>query len=177
MGVGSSGTFPAFRVMAIVRTISLLKAAVPCRFAGALAAPRHAYDCRHRRVERGHAVLMIRTDRGDFILRQQARRKFTPWHETPYVYVSRERPARNVLDLPRPRFRAGTGHGQSLRTISRRNCDPRSRPHLPSPRPGSQHGGQPHPAGPVFHVRRDPKSHWGAFSPRPAIKPWFRLCA
>ncbi|MCC5978299.1 MAG: transglutaminase-like cysteine peptidase [Salinarimonas sp.] len=37
----------------------------------------------------GHAVLMIRTDRGDFIL-DNVTDDIVSWHETPYVYVSRE---------------------------------------------------------------------------------------
>ena len=37
----------------------------------------------------GHAVLMIRTDRGDFIL-DNVTDEVVSWHETPYVYVSRE---------------------------------------------------------------------------------------
>jgi predicted transglutaminase-like cysteine proteinase len=37
----------------------------------------------------GHAVLMIRTDRGDFILDNQ-RAAILPWKETGYVFVKRE---------------------------------------------------------------------------------------
>ena len=37
----------------------------------------------------GHAVLMIRTDRGDFIL-DNVTDEVVSWHETPYIYVSRE---------------------------------------------------------------------------------------
>ena len=37
----------------------------------------------------GHAVLMIRTDRGDFIL-DNKRNAVLPWSETGYVYVKRE---------------------------------------------------------------------------------------
>jgi len=37
----------------------------------------------------GHAVLMVRTDRGDFIL-DNVTDEVVSWHETPYVYVSRE---------------------------------------------------------------------------------------
>ena len=37
----------------------------------------------------GHAVLMIRTDRGDFIL-DNKRNAILPWSQTGYVYVKRE---------------------------------------------------------------------------------------
>jgi len=37
----------------------------------------------------GHAVLMIRTDRGDFILDNKTS-AVLPWHQTGYVYVKRE---------------------------------------------------------------------------------------
>lgn len=40
-------------------------------------------------IDEGHAVLMIRTDRGDFILDNKHDRVL-PWQETGYVYVSRE---------------------------------------------------------------------------------------
>ncbi len=40
-------------------------------------------------LSEGHAVLMIRTDRGDFIL-DNKHDEILSWHETPYVYVSRE---------------------------------------------------------------------------------------
>ncbi len=40
-------------------------------------------------LNEGHAVLMIRTDRGDFIL-DNKHDEILSWHETPYVYVSRE---------------------------------------------------------------------------------------
>jgi predicted transglutaminase-like cysteine proteinase len=37
----------------------------------------------------GHAVLMIRTDRGDFVLDNKTT-AVLPWHQTGYVYVKRE---------------------------------------------------------------------------------------
>jgi predicted transglutaminase-like cysteine proteinase len=37
----------------------------------------------------GHAVLMLRTDRGDFILDNKTN-AVLPWHDTGYVYVKRE---------------------------------------------------------------------------------------
>src|SRR3954454_7373653 len=37
----------------------------------------------------GHAVLMIRTDRGDFILDNKTN-AVLPWHDTGYVYIKRE---------------------------------------------------------------------------------------
>jgi predicted transglutaminase-like cysteine proteinase len=37
----------------------------------------------------GHAVLMVRTDRGDFILDNKAK-VVLPWHQTGYVFVKRE---------------------------------------------------------------------------------------
>src|SRR5215210_862234 len=37
----------------------------------------------------GHAVLMVRTDRGDFILDNKTS-AVLPWHETGYIYVKRE---------------------------------------------------------------------------------------
>jgi predicted transglutaminase-like cysteine proteinase len=37
----------------------------------------------------GHAVLMVRTDRGDFILDNKTN-AVMPWHETGYIYVKRE---------------------------------------------------------------------------------------
>ncbi len=37
----------------------------------------------------GHAVLMVRTDRGDFILDNKTSR-ILPWHDTNYVFVKRE---------------------------------------------------------------------------------------
>ena len=37
----------------------------------------------------GHAVLMIRTDRGDFVL-DNKRNAILPWSQTGYVYVKRE---------------------------------------------------------------------------------------
>ncbi len=37
----------------------------------------------------GHAVLMLRTDRGDYIL-DNKRNAVLPWHQTGYVYVKRE---------------------------------------------------------------------------------------
>jgi predicted transglutaminase-like cysteine proteinase len=37
----------------------------------------------------GHAVLMLRTDKGDFIL-DNKRNAVLPWHQTGYVYVKRE---------------------------------------------------------------------------------------
>ncbi|WP_029029381.1 transglutaminase-like cysteine peptidase [Salinarimonas rosea] len=39
--------------------------------------------------DEGHAVLMLRTDRGDFIL-DNVRDAVLPWHDTGYVYVKRE---------------------------------------------------------------------------------------
>ena len=41
----------------------------------------------------GHAVLMIRTDRGDFIL-DNKRNAILPWSQTGYTYVKRESQAR-----------------------------------------------------------------------------------
>lgn len=41
----------------------------------------------------GHAVLMIRTDRGDFILDNKTS-TVLPWHQTGYVFVKRESEAR-----------------------------------------------------------------------------------
>jgi predicted transglutaminase-like cysteine proteinase len=40
-------------------------------------------------VGAGHAVLMARTDRGDFIL-DNKRKAVLPWRETGYRYVKRE---------------------------------------------------------------------------------------
>ncbi len=37
----------------------------------------------------GHAVLMVRTDRGDFVLDNKTS-AVLPWHETGYIYVKRE---------------------------------------------------------------------------------------
>jgi predicted transglutaminase-like cysteine proteinase len=37
----------------------------------------------------GHAVLMVRTDRGDFVLDNKTN-AILPWHQTGYVYVKRE---------------------------------------------------------------------------------------
>ncbi len=37
----------------------------------------------------GHAVLMIRTDRGDFILDNKHQRVL-PWHQTGYIFIKRE---------------------------------------------------------------------------------------
>ena len=37
----------------------------------------------------GHAVLMLRTDKGDFIL-DNKRNAVLPWHQTGYVYIKRE---------------------------------------------------------------------------------------
>lgn len=37
----------------------------------------------------GHAVLMIRTDRGDFIL-DNKQQNVLPWHQTGYIYIKRE---------------------------------------------------------------------------------------
>lgn len=37
----------------------------------------------------GHAVLMVRTDRGDFVL-DNKRNSVLPWHQTGYTYVKRE---------------------------------------------------------------------------------------
>jgi predicted transglutaminase-like cysteine proteinase len=37
----------------------------------------------------GHAVLMVRTDRGDFVLDNKTN-AVLPWHQTGYVYVKRE---------------------------------------------------------------------------------------
>jgi predicted transglutaminase-like cysteine proteinase len=37
----------------------------------------------------GHAVLMVRTDRGDFILDNKIN-SVLPWHQTGYIYVKRE---------------------------------------------------------------------------------------
>jgi predicted transglutaminase-like cysteine proteinase len=37
----------------------------------------------------GHAVMMVRTDRGDFIL-DNKRNAILPWHKTGYVYIKRE---------------------------------------------------------------------------------------
>jgi predicted transglutaminase-like cysteine proteinase len=37
----------------------------------------------------GHAVLMVRTDRGDFILDNKTSRVL-PWQQTGYTYVKRE---------------------------------------------------------------------------------------
>lgn len=39
--------------------------------------------------DEGHAVLMLRTDRGDFIL-DNVHDAVLPWHDTGYVYVKRE---------------------------------------------------------------------------------------
>jgi predicted transglutaminase-like cysteine proteinase len=38
---------------------------------------------------RGHAVLMVRTDRGDFVL-DNKRDALLPWEQTGYVYIKRE---------------------------------------------------------------------------------------
>jgi predicted transglutaminase-like cysteine proteinase len=40
-------------------------------------------------LSEGHAVLMVRTDRGDYILDNKTS-AVLPWHETGYVYVKRE---------------------------------------------------------------------------------------
>jgi predicted transglutaminase-like cysteine proteinase len=40
-------------------------------------------------IGEGHAVLMLRTDRGDFILDNKTN-AVLPWQQTPYVYVKRE---------------------------------------------------------------------------------------
>ncbi len=40
--------------------------------------------------DEGHAVLMVRTDRGDFIL-DNKRNPILAWHDTGYVFVKRER--------------------------------------------------------------------------------------
>ena len=40
-------------------------------------------------LNEGHAVLMIRTDRGDYILDNKTN-AVLPWDETGYVYVKRE---------------------------------------------------------------------------------------
>ena len=37
----------------------------------------------------GHAVMMVRTTRGDFIL-DNKRNAILPWHKTGYVYIKRE---------------------------------------------------------------------------------------
>jgi predicted transglutaminase-like cysteine proteinase len=37
----------------------------------------------------GHAVLMIRTDRGDFVLDNKTN-AVLPWHDTGYIYIKRE---------------------------------------------------------------------------------------
>lgn len=37
----------------------------------------------------GHAVLLVRTDRGDFVL-DNKRNAVLPWHQTGYVYIKRE---------------------------------------------------------------------------------------
>ena len=37
----------------------------------------------------GHAVLMVRTDRGDFVLDNKTS-AVLPWHQTGYVYIKRE---------------------------------------------------------------------------------------
>ncbi|MEM7069427.1 MAG: transglutaminase-like cysteine peptidase, partial [Pseudomonadota bacterium] len=37
----------------------------------------------------GHAVLTVRTDRGDFIL-DNLETKVKPWNETPYTYLKRQ---------------------------------------------------------------------------------------
>jgi predicted transglutaminase-like cysteine proteinase len=37
----------------------------------------------------GHAVMMVRTSRGDFIL-DNKRNAILPWHKTGYVYIKRE---------------------------------------------------------------------------------------
>jgi predicted transglutaminase-like cysteine proteinase len=37
----------------------------------------------------GHAVLMVRTDRGEFIL-DNKRNTVLPWQQTGYVYIMRE---------------------------------------------------------------------------------------
>ena len=54
----------------------------------------------------GHAVLMIRTDRGDYILDNKTS-AVLPWDQTGYVYVKREsqdgRPGCRSADAPRRR--------------------------------------------------------------------------
>jgi predicted transglutaminase-like cysteine proteinase len=40
-------------------------------------------------LREGHAVLMVRTDRGDFILDNKTN-SVLPWHQTGYIYVKRE---------------------------------------------------------------------------------------
>ncbi len=40
-------------------------------------------------LNEGHAVLMVRTDRGDFVLDNKTN-AVLPWHQTGYVYVKRE---------------------------------------------------------------------------------------
>jgi predicted transglutaminase-like cysteine proteinase len=37
----------------------------------------------------GHAVMMVRTTRGDFIL-DNKRNAILPWHKTGYAYIKRE---------------------------------------------------------------------------------------
>jgi predicted transglutaminase-like cysteine proteinase len=47
----------------------------------------------------GHAVLMVRTDRGDFILDNKTN-AVMPWHDTGYIYVKREgQDSRNWVSL------------------------------------------------------------------------------
>jgi len=40
-------------------------------------------------IGEGHAVMMVRTDRGDFIL-DNKRNAVLPWNQTGYTYVKRE---------------------------------------------------------------------------------------
>ena len=53
----------------------------------------------------GHAVMMVRTTKGDFIL-DNKRSAILPWHETGYVYVKRE----GSLGLEWVRFQGTTAH-------------------------------------------------------------------
>ena len=76
----------------------------------------------------GHAVLMVRTNRGDFVLDNKTS-SIPPWHRTGYVYIKREsqdidrlgvaRRHRIVADHDREPVNRRRGAIQGMRRISR----------------------------------------------------------
>ena len=102
----------------------------------------------------GHAVLTVKTNKGEFILDNQES-EILPWNKTGYRFVKRQSQSDpNVWVAlgepqgrrPRSRHASATIYARTERSL-RRIATPVTSPPLPVPRPGSRAAGPPPGAG------------------------------
>ena len=96
----------------------------------------------------GHAVLTVKTDRGEFVLDNQEP-QVLPWNKTGYRFVKRQSQIRpEPVGLAR-RTAHGARHGFGALT-GKEFAFPVTSPPLPVPRPGSRAAGSPPRPGRTF---------------------------